>query len=77
MGAVRSTPMFAGPMFAGPLDENSPVLRDCPKCGRALLNSAPRREMDGDGNPEIVHVYLCFAHGFYTFRASQGLKIGL
>ena len=41
------------------------------------MNSAPRREMDGDGNPEIVHVYLCFAHGFYTFRTSQGLKAGL
>ena len=58
-------------------DQNGLVLRDCPKCGRALLSSAPRREMDGDGNPEIVHVYLCFAHGFYTFRISQGLKAGL
>ncbi len=65
--------MNAGP----PFDEDNPMLRDCPKCGRALLNSAPRREMDEDGNPEIVHVYLCFAHGFYTFRNSQGLKVGL
>jgi hypothetical protein len=58
-------------------DERTLVLRDCPHCGKLLVNSAPRREMDGDGNPEIVHVYLCFAHGPYTFRASQGLKAGL
>jgi hypothetical protein len=58
-------------------DQRSPVLRDCPKCGKLLVNSAPRREMDADGNPEIIDVYLCFAHGFYTFRASQGLKAGL
>jgi hypothetical protein len=57
-------------------DQISLVLRDCPQCGRALLNSAPRHEMDRDGNPETVHVYLCFAHGFYTFRNSQGLKAG-
>ena len=58
-------------------DANSLVLRDCPQCGKLLVNSAPRSEMDGDGNPEIVHVYLCFAHGLYTFRTSQGLKAGL
>ncbi len=58
-------------------DDNRPVLRDCPQCGKRLVNSAPRREIDGDGNPEIVHVFLCFAHGFYTFRTSQGLKAGL
>ncbi len=62
-----------GPSIA----ENSLVLRDCPQCGKLLVNSAPRSEMDGDGNPEIVHVYLCFAHGPYTFRTSQGLKAGL
>ena len=61
-----------GPSIA----ENSLVLRDCPQCGKLLVNSAPRSEMDGDGNPEIVHVYLCFAHGFYTFRPSQGLTAG-
>ena len=58
-------------------DERSPVLRDCPSCGYRLVNTAPRREIDGDGNPEVVHVYLCFAHGFFTFRTSQGLKAGV
>ena len=51
--------------------------RDCPSCGEPLVNSAPRLERDWDGNLEIVHVYLCFAHGFYTFRRSEGLKKGL
>ena len=52
-------------------------LRDCPTCGKRLVNSAPRLERDWDGNLEIVHVYLCFTHGFYTFRLSEGLKEGL
>ena len=65
--------MFPGP----PFDPNGPALRDCPKCGRALLNSAPRDEMDEVGNAEVVHVYLCWSHGFYTFRISAGLQKGL
>ena len=74
MGGSTLLPgILMGPSIA----ENSLVLRDCPQCGKLLVNSAPRREMDGDGNPEIVHVYLCFAHGFYTFRTSQGLRAGL
>ena len=51
--------------------------RDCPSCGEPLVNSASRLERDWDGNLEIVHVYLCFAHGFYTFRRSEGLQKGL
>ena len=66
--------MNAGPPFD---DENIPVLRDCSQCGKRLVNSAPRREMDGDGNPEIVRVYLCLAHGFYTSRPSEDLRRGL
>ena len=42
-----------------------------------LVNSAPRLERDWNGNLEIVHVYLCFTHGFYTFRRSEGLQKGL
>ena len=50
---------------------------DCPVCGERLVNSAPRLERDWDGNLEVVYVYLCFAHGFYTFRRSEGLQKGL
>ena len=50
--------------------------RDCPTCGKPLVNSAPRLERDWDGNLEIVNIYLCFAHGFYTFRDSKGLTAG-
>jgi hypothetical protein len=32
--------------------------------------------MDVDGKPEQVHIYLCFTHGFYTFRLSEGLTHG-
>ena len=51
--------------------------RDCPTCGDRLVNTAPRLERDWNGDLEIVHVYLCFAHGFYTFRRSEGLQKGL
>ena len=54
--------MFPGP----PFDENGPALRDCPQCGRALLSSAPRHEMDEDGNPEIVHVSLLVSRLLYV-----------
>ena len=47
--------------------------RDCPIGGKRLANSAPRLEREWNGDLEIVHVYLCFSHGFYTFRLSEGL----
>jgi hypothetical protein len=62
-------------MPAFPYKESHP--RDCPTCGKRLANTAPRLERDGNGNLEIVHVYLCFSHGFYTFRLSEGLQKGL
>ena len=49
----------------------------CPRCGKLLANHASRQEMDRDGKPERVHVYLCFTHGFYTLRLSEGLRHGL
>ena len=51
--------------------------RDCPVCGKRMVNSVARLERDWDGDLEIVHVDLCFAHGFYTFRPSEGLQKGL
>ena len=58
-------------------DEAKLSLQDCPKCGKLLTNHASRQEMDRDGKPEQVHIYLCFTHGFFTLRDSQGLKAGL
>jgi hypothetical protein len=53
---------------------NSPKPRDCPTCGKPFVYSAPHLSRDWAGILEIVDVYLCFAHGFYTFRLSEGLK---
>ena len=47
---------------------------DCPICGKRLVHSAPRLERDGNGDLEVVYVYLCFSHGYYTFRLSEGLQ---
>ena len=58
-------------------DEAKLSALQCPRCGKLLANHASRQEMDGDGKPEQVHVYLCFTHGFYTFRPSEGLRHGL
>ena len=49
----------------------------CPKCGKGLVNHASRNETHGDRPPELVRVYLCYTHGFFTFRASEGLRHGL
>jgi hypothetical protein len=49
---------------------------DCPKCRTLLLNHGARTEMDEEGNPETVDMLLCYTHGFFTFRESQGLKAG-
>ena len=51
-------------------------LPQCLKCGKLLGSHASRQEVDGDGKPELVHVYLCFTHGFFTFRDSKGLTEG-
>ena len=51
--------------------------RQCPRCDKGLLGCAPRIEKDWDGNPEIVDVYFCISHGFFTFRPSRGLQAGL
>ena len=72
MGAVRSTPMTAMP----PFDENNPERRHCPKCGKLLLNHSSRTELDGEGNPEPVYMFMCHTHGFFAFRPSTGLTNG-
>ena len=56
---------------------NSPKPRDCPTCGKQFVYSASQLGRDGAGTLEIVHVYLCFSHGFYTLHLSEGLKKGL
>ena len=57
--------------------ERDPVPRPCPKCGKLLVNHAGRTELDGEGNPESVFMFLCLSHGFFTFRESKGLTAGL
>lgn len=60
------------------LDAFDATRHDCPICGKRLVNSVanmvPRMERDGNGNLEVVQVYLCFSHGYYTFRRSEGLQ---
>ena len=50
---------------------------NCPKCGQPLHVHTSRADDDGNGQPELVYVYLCFLHGFFTFRNSKGLVEGL
>ena len=57
-------------------DEKKPEPPDCPKCGKLLMNHASRAELDGEGNPEPVFMFLCLTHGFFTFRESKGLTAG-
>ena len=40
------------------------------------MNHALRSELDGERNPEPVFMFLCLAHGFFTFRESKGLTAG-
>ena len=47
------------------------------RCDKGLLGCPPRLERDWDGNPEIVDVYFCVSHGFFTFRPSRGRKPGV
>jgi hypothetical protein len=57
-------------------DEAKLSLPQCLKCGKLLVNHASRHEVDTDGKPELVHIYLCFTHGFFTVRDSKGLTEG-
>ena len=57
-------------------DEAKLSLQQCLKCGKLLVHHASRHEVDGDGKPELAHVYLCFTHGFFTLRSSTGLTYG-
>ena len=50
--------------------------RDCPKCGKLLLNHGARTELDGKGNSETVDMLLCALQGFFTSRESKGLRAG-
>ena len=54
-----------------------PLPRDCPTCKLRLISNTSRQELDADGQPELVYVYLCLQHGFFTFRKSKGLVEGL
>ena len=64
--------MNAGP----PFNENNPVPRNCPKCGKLFMKNASRTELDGEGNPAAVFMFLCMTHGIFTFRESKGLTEG-
>ena len=57
-------------------DEAKLSLQQCLKCDKLLVHHASRHEVDGDGKPEVVHIYLCFTHGVFTFRTGTGLRYG-
>lgn len=65
--------MLRGPTVNG----KTPQPPACPQCGKLLMNHAFGSEMDGHGKPELVKVYFCYVHGFFTFRTSKGLQVGL
>ena len=60
-----------------PSDMKRPEPPACPKCGQLLVDHASPSEMDGAGKPEMVKVYFCYSHAFFTWRASKGLRAGL
>jgi len=64
-------------MSPDPPATNKPLAFNCPKCGQALRPHAYRTEIDAGGQPEKVYVYMCFTHGFFTFKDSTGLVEGL
>ena len=68
---------LSNPMATVPCSDEAKLSPpQCLKCGKVLVNHASRHEMDADGKLELVHVYLCFTHGFFTVRDSQGLTAG-
>ena len=56
-------------------DEAKLSLQQCLKCGELLVHHTSRHEVNRDG-PELVHLFLCFTHGFFAFRSSTGLTHG-
>ena len=54
-----------------------PLPFDCPTCGVRLHTHNSRTDVDGNGQLELVYVYLCFKDGLFTFRNSKGLVCGL
>ena len=64
-------------MSPDPSATDPPLAFNCPKCGLPLRPHAYRAEVDADGQPEKVYVYMCLQHGFFTFRNSNGLVEGL
>ena len=59
------------------LDAETPLAFNCPQCGLQLTVLGSRTKKSHDGQPELVRVYMCFAHGSFTFRNSTGLIEGL
>ena len=69
MRAIRSTPMIAGP----PFDENTPMPGDCSKCGKRLTTNAGRTELDWEGSPDPVFMFLCLILlGLLTSARARG-----
>ena len=64
-------------MSPDPSATNPPLAFNCPQCGLPLRPHAYRTEMDADGQPKKVYVFMCFTHGFFTFTDGTGLVEGL
>jgi hypothetical protein len=56
--------------------DEKPLPINCPKCGGCLHVHSSRTELDADGQPEPVQVYLCFVHGLFNFTKRRGLVDG-
>ena len=57
--------------------DERPRTFDCLKCGTRLHTHAHRTEPNTAGQPEKVQIYMCYQHGFFTYRKSRGLVTGL
>jgi hypothetical protein len=64
-------------MLTDPSGVDKPLPLRCPKCGGLLSVHDSRLATNSDGQPEWVHIYLCFKDGFFTFTDRKGLQDGL
>jgi hypothetical protein len=63
-------------MATEPSKSLEPLPFNCPKCAKRLHVHSSRTELDADGQPEPVQVYLCFMHGLFNFTKRRGLVHG-
>lgn len=76
-GLVSWGMICASPVMPTERSADKPLPINCPRCGQRMRTHTSRNEPDATGKPELVYVYMCLQHGFFSFRNSKGLVAGL